>query len=205
MFPVTLQLLRCSVEARQRTAQNPDYGVPPRTASNAPRRDRGRRSPSAPASSEVARARMVGPFGPGVKRPSVPGRGRWAHAAGASGRRVRPRGARRRQAGRVGDGLGDDILPKVHHMHLRPLRAPEPAGRWMDMQAGRNRRLRLCEAMYDHAGEPWATAPGLCLRCTSCTFGRKPIGAATAGAATATAGAATGTLRLRRRRSGPRQ
>jgi hypothetical protein len=48
MFPVTLQLLRCSVEARQRTAQNPDYGVPPRTTSNAPRWDRARRSPSAP-------------------------------------------------------------------------------------------------------------------------------------------------------------
>jgi hypothetical protein len=29
MFPVTLQLLRCSVEARQRTAQNPDYGFRP--------------------------------------------------------------------------------------------------------------------------------------------------------------------------------
>jgi hypothetical protein len=46
MFPVTLQLLRCSVEAQQRTAQNPDYGVRPRTTSNASRSDRGRRSRS---------------------------------------------------------------------------------------------------------------------------------------------------------------
>jgi hypothetical protein len=60
MFPVTLQLLRCSVEARQRVAQNPKYGGPPPASSNATRLGSTVSVRVGPASWEVARPRILG-------------------------------------------------------------------------------------------------------------------------------------------------